>query len=559
MFGHVMTSHENPSPADHRFDFCPWTFWAEADEDQRAGQLAWQTTLRGHGLRSIGERSFVSPLAAIHPADLVVGTGSYIAAHVYLTDEVTLGDRTTVNPYATVRGRVRLGDGVRVGAYASLLGFNHSMDPAAPIHEQPLTQRGITVDDDVWIGSQAIILDGVTIGAHSVIGAGAVVTKDVAPWSIMAGNPARLIRDRREPSGQPRRAPADDAAARLARRARDQASALLGRYWRSGEQPTFVNQPGAAPTIRASCDAVEVADLLLGGPPPQLPAAELATWLADRQERGTGLVPELGTDGVDATAQPLGDGVSRYHILAVGYALDLLGARFACPIEAVNRIDADTLVSTLDRLPWADQAWSCGDWIDGYATGLYWNRTAFSLDGPVEALFGWLLLHQDEWSGLWGSPSAAGGRLQPVNGYYRLTRGSFAQFGVPVPRPETTIDSVLAHTRDDRYFADGRGTACEVLDVIHPLWLCGRQTGHRRAEVQAWARQRLTTVASRWQDEAGFAFDPGPGSGATHEPSLQGTEMWLAITWLLADVLGEADALGYRPRGVHRPEPRAVR
>ncbi|HEX8627692.1 MAG TPA: acyltransferase, partial [Catenuloplanes sp.] len=412
-----------------------------------------------------------------------------------------------------------------------------------------------TVGDDVWIGSNAMVLDGVTIGAHSVIGAGAVVTRDVAAWSIMAGNPARRIRDRREPSRRTGATVADDVLSRFAGRAREQATALLDRYRRDGADPVFVNQVGPAATVRATCDAVEVADLLVGGPPPQLSAGALTAWLTARQDPGTGLVPELDADQGAATGPALDDGTARYHILAVGHALDLLGARFPHPIHAVDRLSAETLLSTLDALPWGDRAWSCGDWVDGYATGLYWNQAWFGLDGHPETLFGWLLLRQDEWSGLWGSPSTAEGRRQPVNGYYRLTRGSFAQFGLPVPRPEATIDAVLAHTRDGRFFADGRGTACDVLDVIHPLWLCGHQTPHRRDKVRAWARQRLDMILPRWCDEAGFAFDLGPGHGVAHQPGLQGTEMWLAIIWLLADVLGESEALGYRPRGVHRPEP----
>jgi acetyltransferase-like isoleucine patch superfamily enzyme len=536
----------------NRYDFCPWIFWGQATEEERDSQLAWQEALRGNGLRHIGERSFVSPLAAIHLAELSLGADSYIAAHVYLTDDVVLGDHSTLNPHATVRGKVRIGDGVRIGAYASLLGFNHSFDPSAPVYQQPTTSLGITVGDDVWIGSHAIILDGVTVGEHSVIGAGAVVTKDVPAWSLMAGNPARRVRDRRASRTA---GGMSGALAGFAQRVRDQAPALLDRYWLDG---SFVNQPASPATVRATCDAVEIADLLLGGAPPQLPAAELVQWLGSRQHPKTGLVPELGAgpnDGEDWGGRPLGEGRSRYHLLAVGYALDLLGARFPHPIHAVSRIDAGTLISTLDSLPWSDRAWSCGDWIDGYGTGLYWNRTTFGVDGQLETLLGWLLLRQDPWSGLWGQPAATEGRRQPVNGYYRLTRGTFAQFGVPVPRPEATIDAVLAHTRDGRFFADGRGTACDVLDVIHPLWLCGQQTAHRREEVRAWARQRLGATLPAWRDDAGFAFDPAPAVGDSHEPSLMGTEMWLAICWLLADVLGESDSLGYRPRGVHRPEP----
>lgn len=522
------------------FDFCPWLFADDATLDERDAQLAFQRELAG--LRSVGDRSFVSPLAAIHQADLTVGADSYIAAHVYLTGDVQLGDDTSLNPYAVVRGPVRLGCGVRVGAHASLVGFNHSTEPDTPIHQQPIVAKGIVVGDDVWIGSNAIVLDGVTIGAHSIIGAGAVVTKDVPAWSVMVGNPARRIRDRRD-QGRP-----DSLAAKLtdfAAQARDQAPRLLDRCW-TGD--TFTDQPSAAPTVRAVCDAVEVADLLLNAPPPQAGRDELVHRLKALQDPATGLIPELGESG-----PPRLDSGSAYHMLSVGYALDLLGARLPHPVEAV-RLPPPRLLAELDGLPWARQAWRAGAWVDILATGLHWNRR-FDAHEPVETLFGWLLTRQDAFSGLWGGPSAAEGWRQPVNGYYRLTRGTFAQFGLPVPRPEQTIDTVLAHARDDRFFGDGRGTACDVLDVIHPLWLCGRQTRHRRAEVQAWARDRLAATLTRWHRDAGFAFSPVPTTGTEHLPGLQGTEMWLAIIWLLADVLGESGALGYRPRGVHRPEP----
>ena len=93
------------------------------------------------------------------------------------------------------------------------------------------------------------------------------------------------------------------------------------------------------------------------------------------------------------------------------------------------------------------------------------------------SLFGWLLTRADPWTGMWGSPSAEAGRLQVVNGYYRLTRGSFAQFGLPVPHPERVVDAVLDHGRDPRHFGTDRENACNVLDVAHPLWLCTRQLG----------------------------------------------------------------------------------
>jgi galactoside O-acetyltransferase len=64
--------------------------------------------------------------------------------------------------------------------------------------EQGITAEGIVVEDDVWLGSGAIVLDGVHIGRGSVIGAGAVVTEDLPPYSIAVGSPARVVRDRRE-------------------------------------------------------------------------------------------------------------------------------------------------------------------------------------------------------------------------------------------------------------------------------------------------------------------------------------------------------------------------
>jgi acetyltransferase-like isoleucine patch superfamily enzyme len=532
----------------HEFDYCPWLYWEKATDDDRSEQDAWQESLRDRGLREAGDRAFLSPLAAIFDVDLSIGADSYIAAHAYVTGRVRLGDHTTLNPYTVVRGTVTIGNGVRVGAHASVLGFNHTADPAQPVYQQPVHSKGIVVGDDVWIGSNAIILDGVTVGGHSIIGAGAVVTKDVPPWSVMGGNPARRLRDRRD------RKPSNGLSARLttfARQARDQVPALLDRY--RAADGWFVNQPGSSAAVRPTCDAVEIADLLLGGPPPRHAAPALIERLATLQDPVTGLIPELGE--TDATVHS----GSAYHLLSVGYALDLLSAALPHPIAAIRQIDDAQLLTVLDGLPWETHAWGAGAWVDMYATALHWNRRLFALDGPLETLLGWLLTRQDPWSGLWGSPTVDGGRRQPVNGYYRLTRGSFGQFGLPVPRPEATVDSVLAHTRDDRWFANGRGTACDVLDVIHPLWLCGSQTGYRRNDGQNWARARLDDALTRWQTDAGFAFSPVPITGSEHEPSLMGTEMWLSIIWLLADVLGESGALGYRPRGVHRPEPAVTR
>ncbi|MFD1145586.1 hypothetical protein, partial [Saccharothrix hoggarensis] len=324
---------------------------------------------------------------------------------------------------------------------------------------------------------------------------------------------------------------------------------------------------GAPPTVRAHCDAVEVADLLLGSPPPQLSAAEHVERLRASQDPVTGLVPDCGPDDEPGTLPApapdgwVDDGAAEYHVLSVGYALDLLGSRFAHPVHVAAGMTAGRLVARLDALPWRTRAWSAGAWVDTWATAAYRNAELGvepADPGALEALFGWLVTRADPTTGLWGGPGAPGsGLLQRVNGGYRLSRGSFAQFGLPLPYPDQVVDTVLAHSRDPRWFAPGRENACNVLDVAHPLWLAGRQTGHRAAEARAWAEEHLRRALDRWRDGAGFGFGPAGegGGGPGREPGLQGTEMWLAIVWLLADLLGLADRLDYRPRGVHRPEP----
>ncbi|MEU5764567.1 acyltransferase [Streptomyces asoensis] len=602
---------------DSYFDYCPWDFARGASSAQRAAQVERQRGLTATGAR-LGPRCFVSTAAAVFADVLSLGADSYIAGYAYVTGEVRAGRDCSVNPYATVRGRVTLGDGVRIGAHASLLGFNHGFAPEQPVHRQPLTSKGIVVGDDVWIGSNVVVLDGVTIGDHCVVGAGAVVTKDLAPWTIAAGNPARPLRDRRgpaRPSGRGRsdgpgrpggeselarhvgtgrrsdpdvphgaggaggtRAPTSgavqgDALEEFAERARAQAAAVLARCW-SDETGRYTDRPGVAPTVRAHCDAVEIADLLLGTPPEQLTAVEHAERLRVLQDPVSGLVPELAPGGLPGgSAAPaedgwIEDGAAEYHVLSVGSALELLGSRFAHPVHVVDRMTAGRLMARLDALPWGTRAWTAGAWVDCWATGAYRNREmraeasgisgGSDESGALEALFGWLATRMDPWTGMWGTASSPSeGRLQLVNGYYRLTRGSFAQFGLPVPWPERVVDTVLAHARDPRWFAEGRQNACNVLDVAHPLWLAGRQTRHREDEVRAWAGEQLASALRKWHDLAGFGFGPAGegGSGPGREPGLQGTEMWLAIVWLLADLVGAADRLGYRPRGVHRPEP----
>ncbi|WP_290370704.1 acyltransferase [Ruania suaedae] len=560
----------NPFDRDH-YDYSSWFFWVEASAEQQAEQLAQQKEfLRLRPDSSIGERCFLSPLAAIQVETLTLGRSSYISGHAYLTGTLQTGPNCTINPFCVIRGNIRLGHSVRIGAHTSMLAFNHTItDPDLPVFKQPTSQRGITIGDDVWIGSHVMVLDGITIGDRAVVGAGSIVTKDVPAGAIVAGNPA-TVRKWRVPELAPREASHAAAAEPVLaeqvrgfdRMVREQAERVLARSWDAG-LGRYVDAPGSAPSVRAHCDAVEVAAYLTGQVPPQLTREEHIAWLRGLQDPISGMIAELDASGRPGpTVTDLSVDDAHYHVLCVGYALDVLGSSVAHPIHAVDRLGADGLVELLDSLPWRGSPWRSSNVADMLGTALLWNTRAGSPHSAATAagLFGWLHTRVDPRTGMWGTDDPRSGRLETVNGFYRTSRGSFAQFGLPLPHPERVVDTVLAHADDARYFAPDRQNACNVLDVAHPLWLAGRTGGYRQDEIRRVAARLLTDALSHWRPGEGFAFAAESGTGRdplAETPGLRGTEMWLAIVWYLADLLGISRSLSYRPGGIHRPEPAA--
>ncbi len=110
---------------------------------------------------------------------------------------IRIGDNSLIGEYNVIRGQggVRIGDRVYTSPMVQIVAVNHVFDdPGRPFVKQGITAQGITIEDDVWIGSGAIVTDGVTIGQGSVVAAGSVVTRNVAPHTVVAGAPARLIR-----------------------------------------------------------------------------------------------------------------------------------------------------------------------------------------------------------------------------------------------------------------------------------------------------------------------------------------------------------------------------
>ncbi len=541
----------------------PWLLAYGAEPDP--GQVERLATLGARPGYDLHPRCVIADGARVVADRLQVGEHTTIAAGCLIRGDVTIGAHCSLNAGAITMGRVRIGNVVRIASYAVLVGENHGTDDLAlPIAAQPMTSMGVVVEDDVWIGANVTVVDGVTIGAHAVIAAGAVVTRDVAPWTVVAGVPARPIRDRREgpsarrsgraagPTGGPRRR---DALARFDATVADQWPAALARCEidHKGTR-TYADAPGAAWAPRPLNDAIEIAGAF-GATPPVAPPAELIARIQALQDPVTGMFGDPRLTPPEDPLAPTHQEWDMYGVLSCGYALEVLGAAPAHPVHAVEACTAERLEGLLDRLDWGWLAWTSGSWVDGFATAAYLNRRHHGSTQTHPMLWGWLATHVHRASGMWGTHLDPAGELDvgwlmAVNGYYRMTRGAHAQWGVPLPHPEAAIDTVLAHGRRWDWFAATERNACNVLDVIHPLWLLGRQVPYRAPEIREVAARILTEACDDWVDGAGMPWEVG-----RDQPGLQGTEMWLAIVHLAADVLGEADGLSWTPRGVHRLAP----
>lgn len=114
---------------------------------------------------------------------------------------IKIGKNCLIGEYCVIRGQggVTIGDRVYTSPFTQLLAVNHVFnDPRLSFVDQGITAKGITIEDDVWLGAGAIITDGVRVQKGAVVAAGAVVTKDVPPHSVVGGVPARVIRSTNE-------------------------------------------------------------------------------------------------------------------------------------------------------------------------------------------------------------------------------------------------------------------------------------------------------------------------------------------------------------------------
>lgn len=189
-----------------RLSWMPWLYFSLKPK-HRGWAEAWQKELqdflRDAETIEIGEGCFISPEAQLFAEPgrtLVIGNRCSIAANAFVHGPVILADDVSLNPRVSLdggAGGIRVGTGTRIATGTTIYAFDHGILPDRPIREQPVRSRGITIGADVWIGANAGVTDGVTIADHAVVAMGAVVTRDVPPWAIVAGVPARQIGDRR--------------------------------------------------------------------------------------------------------------------------------------------------------------------------------------------------------------------------------------------------------------------------------------------------------------------------------------------------------------------------
>jgi len=142
------------------------------------------------------------------PGFVMLGNDVNLNRNVYVGGfgpALNIGDRTQLNRGVCVDGRggVSIGTDVLIGPGAQLISYQHKFsDRNKTINTQGFSVAPIIVEDDVWIGANAVLVSGVTIGKGSVVGAGAVVTRSFPPYSIIAGVPARTIGTRGAPSDE---------------------------------------------------------------------------------------------------------------------------------------------------------------------------------------------------------------------------------------------------------------------------------------------------------------------------------------------------------------------
>ena len=141
------------------------------------------------GLR-FGDKVTIGSYAMIRPTNLYGGDPGM---------GLKIGNNSSIGPYCYIgcSGNIEIGSNVMISPRVSIYSENHVFEnPSLPMIDQGVARSFVIIEDDCWIASHSVVLAGVRIGRGSVVGAGSIVTKDVPPFSIVAGNPARVVKSR---------------------------------------------------------------------------------------------------------------------------------------------------------------------------------------------------------------------------------------------------------------------------------------------------------------------------------------------------------------------------
>jgi acetyltransferase-like isoleucine patch superfamily enzyme len=159
-----------------RLSWMPWLFFTLKDK-HKAWALLWQKQVQDHfaAMETItfGQNCFVAPEAKLFAEPgrpITVGSGSSIAAEAFVHGPVELGENVSLNARVVLDGGskgIRIGAGSRIASGVAIYAFDHGMLPEMPVRCQAVKSRGIVIGKDVWIGANAGITDGVTIGDHA--------------------------------------------------------------------------------------------------------------------------------------------------------------------------------------------------------------------------------------------------------------------------------------------------------------------------------------------------------------------------------------------------------
>ena len=133
---------------------------------------------------------------------IIIGRDCRIRKYAVLSPSggrIEIGENSLINVFGTLlgHGSIEVGADVLVGPHTTIVAANHTFDdPDTPIVQQKIASEGIEIYDDVWIGANCTVLDGVTLGEGCVVAAGSVVTESVPEYTIVAGTPAKKVGDR---------------------------------------------------------------------------------------------------------------------------------------------------------------------------------------------------------------------------------------------------------------------------------------------------------------------------------------------------------------------------